>query len=304
MDLLLISRYRGVTSIDLKALKTILIIASLFGIVASGLVSVGYIIGQQKQSEWPDWVTSLDQDRKNIQRISKQTINDLDALALNLGKMEARSLRLDALSSRLIEMAGLGEEFNFEGEPAIGGSVDSSQVAGRQPLPGLSARFTELHRQINNHQRKFQLLESIMIDRYLTHQALPAGKPVIRGWLTSKYGYRADPFSGKHSWHSGVDFAGKLGSDIIAVAAGIVTYSGFKGDLGKLVEVSHGNGYVTRYAHNMVNLVEVGDTVKKGEAIAKIGSSGRSTGPHVHFEILRDGKAVNPVKYIRRVAAR
>lgn len=305
MNLLFISRRWGSKSIDLQSPKIVINLMLLAGILCFGLVSVGFLLGQQIRHEsatMANWATTLEEDRRNIQRISEQTTDDLNALALNLGQMEARSLRLDALGSRLAEIAGLDEaEFNFAGEPAQGGPIDAGQASSH--LPDLMGRFTELQRQIDDRQHKFQLLESIMMDRELIQQALPTGKPVVKGWLSSRYGYRTDPFTGKRSWHAGVDFAGKSGSDVVAVASGVVTRSGFKSGFGRLVEISHGNGYVTRYAHNSANLVEVGDAVEKGEAIAKMGSSGRSTGPHVHFEVLRDGKVVNPLKYIRRVAA-
>ncbi|UCE89604.1 MAG: M23 family metallopeptidase, partial [Pseudomonadota bacterium] len=132
----------------------------------------------------------------------------------------------------------------------------------------------------------------------LQAEVMPAGRPVKRGWLSSYFGKRTDPFTGRRVHHAGVDFAGKLGSDVVAVAAGVVTYSGKRYGYGNLVEIDHGNGYSTRYGHNRENLVKVGDTLKKGHLIAKMGSSGRSTGPHVHFEVLLNGRAVNPKKYV------
>jgi murein DD-endopeptidase MepM/ murein hydrolase activator NlpD len=127
----------------------------------------------------------------------------------------------------------------------------------------------------------------------------PAGKPIKKGWISSYYGMRNDPFSGKRTMHKGMDFAGKEGSEVVAVAAGVVTWSGKRSGYGKLVEINHGKGYITRYGHNKTVLVNVGDRVKQGQTISRMGSSGRSTGPHVHFEVLLNDKVVNPTKYIQ-----
>jgi murein DD-endopeptidase MepM/ murein hydrolase activator NlpD len=138
----------------------------------------------------------------------------------------------------------------------------------------------------------------MMMNRNLQAEVKPAGRPITRGWLSSYFGSRTDPFTGRRAHHSGIDFAGKMGSDIVVVAAGVVTFSGRRSGYGNLVEVNHGNGYVTRYGHCSKNLVKVGTTVKKGQVIAKMGTSGRSTGPHVHFEVLYNGRAVDPKRYI------
>ena len=111
---------------------------------------------------------------------------------------------------------------------------------------------------------------------------------------------RIDPISGERAWHDGADFAGREGSDILAVASGVVSWSGYRSGYGTMVEVSHGDGLSTRYAHNQQNLVDVGDLVRRGDVIALMGSSGRSTGPHVHFEVFKNGRAVDPASYVRR----
>jgi murein DD-endopeptidase MepM/ murein hydrolase activator NlpD len=301
--LLLVSGGRGPKTFDLSERKNQFFILLLVFLLSSLLLVAGFLTGKYLDSgkdisQENKWYSSLIKERQNIQQISEQTINDLDALAISLGKMEARSIRLDALGGRLAELAGLGEdEFDFVGTPAVGGPEDEINAVSSH-LPDLLDRFTELQRQIDDRQHKFLLLESIMMDQELSKQVLPTGKPVTKGWLSSHYGKRTDPFTGKSSWHAGVDFAGKMGSDVVAVASGVVTLAKSKYGFGRLVEISHGNGYVTRYAHNSKLLVEVGDKVKKGGVIAKMGSSGRSTGPHVHFEVVKDGKVVNPRKYI------
>ena len=136
------------------------------------------------------------------------------------------------------------------------------------------------------------------MNKSLHERVMPSGKPVDEGWLSSKYGKRNDPFTGKQDFHKGLDFAGKKGADVLAVGDGVVSWSGKRSGYGNLIEINHGNGYVTRYGHNQRHLVEVGDTVKKGQQVAMMGSTGRSTGPHVHFEVLHNGKRVNPAKYM------
>lgn len=147
---------------------------------------------------------------------------------------------------------------------------------------------------------QLKAIESLLLNKQLVKERYLAGKPIKKGWLSSYYGYRTDPFTGKRTWHKGVDFAGKEDSEVIAVGSGVVTWSGKRYGYGLMVEVTHGNGYATRYAHNKINLVKMGEVVKKGQTIAKMGSTGRSTGPHVHFEVYRHGKAVDPVRYIYR----
>lgn len=272
------------------------------------LIVAGFLLGkisgeELRQAGINSWHASFQQSQEDIERISQQATDDIDALALRLGQMEARAIRLDALGSRLISVAGLGaEEFDFLEAPAVGGP-SSSVLSQSLGIPSLMERFSDLQRQIDDRAHKFALLESILMNRELEKQVLPNGRPVKKGWMSSKYGRRSDPFTGKSSWHAGVDFAGKYGSKVVAVASGVVTWSGKKKGFGLLIEISHGNGYLTRYAHNSDSLVKVGETVEKGSVIAKMGSSGRSTGPHVHFEVLRGNRVVNPAGYIKSVSA-
>ena len=156
----------------------------------------------------------------------------------------------------------------------------------------------ELNYKIEDRAEKLSAMESMLIDRTLQRQTIPTGSPTKGGWVSSLFGKRADPITGKIEFHAGVDYAGKSGSPILAVASGIITWSGARYGYGNVVEINHGNGYQTRYAHNKKNLVVVGQKVDQGQVIALMGSTGRSTGSHVHFEVLNNGKAVNPKKYI------
>ena len=151
---------------------------------------------------------------------------------------------------------------------------------------------------IVDRETKLGMLEDVLVSRNLQARILPSGPAVQRGLVSSKFGQRIDPFTGKREMHKGIDIAGKEGAQILAVADGIVIWSGERKGYGNLVEIDHGTGYVTRYGHSKQQLVEYGDTVRKGQAIALIGSTGRSTGPHVHVEVMKDGMYVNPAKYL------
>ncbi|MEH6542351.1 MAG: M23 family metallopeptidase [Porticoccaceae bacterium] len=222
----------------------------------------------------------------------------VQALSLKLAQLQARMLRLDAVGERVSGLAGLDKgEFNFGDIPAIGGPEQPGQVVEQAEI---SAMFRDLENQLDNREQQLNMLKDMMGDRNVKRESTVAGLPMAKGWLSSGYGMRTDPFNGRKTWHKGIDFAGKGGSDVIAVAAGLVTQAqGHKG-YGHMVEIDHGDGLVTRYAHNRKNLVNTGDMVKKGQVIALMGKTGRSTGPHVHFEVYKDGSPVNPASYIHR----
>ena len=263
----------------------------------------GYQAGGAGLAKDPDamseaWQEALHSQRAELADARRTAEENLNALAMRLGEMQARVIRLDALGQRLTRMAGLEEgEFNFDAAPAQGGP---EQVADSDPVAveDFMARMDRLAQQMEDRGQQLAVLEEMMINRKLQDEVFPAGRPIDGGWISSRFGQRTDPFSGKPEHHDGVDFAGRAGTDVNAVASGVVTWAGDRWGYGRLVEINHGNGYVTRYGHNQDILVEVGQTVKKGDAVAHMGSTGRSTGPHVHFEVLRDGRRVDPKKYI------
>jgi murein DD-endopeptidase MepM/ murein hydrolase activator NlpD len=241
----------------------------------------------------------MDVQRLKIDEVTKNAEDNMNALALRLGKLQAHVIRLDALGSRLTSMAKLDNgEFDFNQAPARGGPVSANDNSTEMTVPDFMSSLKELSSQLDDRTEQLSVLETMMMNRNLQAEVMPAGRPITRGWLSSYFGIRTDPFTGRRAHHSGIDFAGKMGSDVVAVAAGVVTYAADRSGYGKLVEINHGNGYATRYGHNSKLLVKVGDTVKKGQVISKMGSTGRSTGPHVHFEVLLNGRAVNPKQYI------
>lgn len=274
----------------------------LFVLVATMLYA-GYQWGRGQQQVNTEqmtqrWQQELQRQKQALSEARRQARDALDALAMRLGRMQARIMRLDAMGQRITDLAGLEKgEFDFSRVPAQGGPVDDAR-ASSMALDDVLWNMDILARQLDDRERQLGVLESMLMNRNLADAIRPSGRPVAKGWLSSRFGKRADPFSGKQVWHEGVDFAGQEGSDVLAVAAGVVTWAAKRYGYGKLVEINHGNGFVTRYGHNKKLLVEVGDTVSKGQVVALMGSTGRSTGPHVHYEVLYKGKPVDPARYV------
>ena len=248
------------------------------------------------------WNQRLQKQRQEIDQLRQQSTEHIDALTLRLGEMQARLMRLDALGQRLTTVAQLDDgEFDFASAPAVGGPMENEPGESYQ-LPDLQRSLEVIEAQIDHRAQQLELLNELFSNRQFEAERFIAGRPIAKGWLSSHFGYRTDPFTGRRAWHAGIDFAGKDGSDVVAVAAGVVTGAEERKGYGVLVEINHGGGLVTRYAHCKKLLVKVGDIVQKGQAIALMGSTGRSTGTHVHFEVVKNGRQVDPLKYINRAS--
>ncbi|MFQ3345670.1 MAG: murein DD-endopeptidase MepM/ murein hydrolase activator NlpD [Porticoccaceae bacterium] len=234
----------------------------------------------------------------------QQVDNSLSGMTLKLAKLRSRLVRLDALGEQLTQMASLEDgEFDFSSAPGLGGPIESplAEIANEAEIEEkVSLMFAKLDDSISSRESQLQILQSMLSDKKLKRESMVAGRPIKKGWMSSEYGMRIDPFHGKQQWHAGVDFAGRDGDDVIAVASGVVTWSGDRNGYGKMVEINHSDGYITRYAHNQENIAHLGAIVQKGDVIAQMGSSGRSTGPHVHFEVFKNGRTVDPASYIHR----
>jgi len=242
----------------------------------------------------------LEEQKQQIEDLKQQLQLRVNAMAMRLGEMNAHVIRLDALGKRLTEMADIdSREFNFDRDPPSGGPEGEGEGVSAQ-VPDLSAQLAQLEQRVDQRESQLSALENLILARELKAEIHPEGRPVTSGFISSYFGERADPFDGLETFHKGVDFAGTAGSKVVAVAAGVVTWAGDRSGFGKLVEINHGDGFVTRYGHNERMLVSVGQTVKRGEPIALMGSTGRSTGPHVHFEVLRNGRQVDPLSFIGR----
>lgn len=287
----------------------LLMISALLLTVPATTLFTGYYLGLHNTAEQKEMLSAglraeLEQQRRELDASKQRAQENINALTLRLAQLQSRVVRLDAMGERLTEMAQLDKgEFDFQTAPAQGGPAADDLLA-QADLDDFMASFQDLSKQLDDREQQLAVLESMLMTRNLEDEVFPAGFPAEKGWVSSFFGTRTDPFTGRPARHEGVDIAGKLGTKILAVAAGVVTWSGDRYGYGTMVEINHGNGYITRYAHHSENLVEVGDTVKKGQAIGLMGSSGRSTGPHVHFEVLRHGRVVDPIKYVRSSARR
>ena len=245
------------------------------------------------------YATAITDQQSEIAGIRRQKEGRLDAMSLRIAALNARIIRLDALGRRLTAMADIdGGEFDFDADPGMGGP-EEPLAAGSVEVQELVAAIQALNRDLEDREAQLGVLERVLMQQNLTQRVYPRGRPVRSGWISSYFGKRTDPFTGKPANHTGIDFAGQYGDPIVAVADGVVTWSGDRYGYGIMVEINHGNGYATRYAHNSENLVAVGAEVRQGQAIARMGETGRATGPNLHFEVVRDGRRVNPIHFIR-----
>ncbi|MFT6776819.1 MAG: hypothetical protein ACJAV1_000731 [Paraglaciecola sp.] len=244
--------------------------------------------------------TGLEQQANEVTLLKTTTEQRMTGMMLKLADMQSQIQRLDALGSRLVEQANLNPaEFSFNQMPSMGGPADSTPVY-IQAQDKLLTTMAGMLDTIQNKVQELTALESIMLSHHISQESRLEGQPIASGWLSSYYGIRKDPFSGQPAMHKGLDFAGKEGEPILATGAGIITWSSSRYGYGKLVEIDHGGGLVTRYGHNKKINVKIGDVVTKGQKIAVMGNTGRSTGAHVHYEVIHKGKRQDPLPYVYR----
>jgi len=244
--------------------------------------------------------TGFKQQAEEVSSLINSTEQRMTGMMLKLADMQSQIQRLDALGSRLVKQAKLNpDEFSFEQTPGMGGPMDIVPV-DIQVQDALLSKMTVMLEKIQNKAQELMALESIMLSHHIERESRLEGKPISSGWLSSYYGIRKDPFSGLPAMHKGLDFAGKEGERVLATGAGIITWSGSRYGYGNLVEIDHGDGLITRYGHNKEVNVKIGDVVTKGQTIAEMGNTGRSTGAHVHYEVIRNGKHQDPLPYVYR----
>jgi murein DD-endopeptidase MepM/ murein hydrolase activator NlpD len=282
------------------------LLISVGGIALLALLAGAFVAGSRYGSTGPlgeftlaRWNDDLATQRVMLEKTRATVDDQVAALATRVGRMQAQLIRLDALGRQLTEVAKLDRgEFDFDHPPAVGGP--RTETGAGPVVPALNDMLDSVGAAIDDRGRQLTALQNLILTRELARQIVPGGRPVESGYISSLYGQRTDPFDGRNAFHQGLDFAGTPGTRVLAVADGIVSHAGVDGGYGRLIEITHGNGYVTRYAHNAKLLVEPGQTVKRGDPIALMGSTGRSTGTHLHFEVLRDGRPVNPMSFVRR----
>jgi murein DD-endopeptidase MepM/ murein hydrolase activator NlpD len=225
---------------------------------------------------------------------------NLNALAIKLGEMQAQLIRLDALGERVASLAGFKpNEFRFTEAPGRGGAVSTSAPARDLSLPQLSQQVDAMSRRLDNRADGLGILENALFDARLKTRLLPTVTPVDATWSASSFGWRIDPFTGQSALHEGVDFIADIGTPIFAAAGGVVVFSGYHPQYGNMVEIDHGNDFLSRYGHASKLFVKEGEVVMRGRKIAEVGSTGRSTGSHLHFEVRYRGVAQNPANFLR-----
>ena len=226
----------------------------------------------------------------------------LNAMAVKLGELQAQLLRLDGLGERLARMAGLKpQELPPPLEPgkAPGRGGPAPTLPQDLSVDEFSSLLAELSQQVEQRSDQLTVLEALLVTSSANKKFLPTLPPIVDGWFSSNFGWRIDPFTGQKSFHEGIDFPSESGTPIVAAASGKVIAAEVHPQYGKMIEIDHGNGLVTRYAHASTLLVKEGDLVVRGQQIARVGTTGRSTGPHLHFEVRLNGAPQNPARFLQ-----
>lgn len=270
-------------------------------VTAAALVALAYAMGfytgidgssLARSDEKFEQDAALLAQQQEINTAISYTARELSGLMARAGRLSGKVEAIRMQLKAVAEAAGIDPNvYALESVPA-GEADGGAEIPIDQHLRKLSQRLDRLTPVVGD-------LEAAAVIQRVEQRTVPAGRPVRQGWISSSFGVRTDPVTGRRAFHAGMDLAGRYKTPIIAVADGIVTVSEFRSSYGNLVEITHRSGLATRYAHNAKNLVAVGETVSRGDVIALMGSTGRSTGTHVHFEVLRDGEAVNPSPFVR-----
>jgi murein DD-endopeptidase MepM/ murein hydrolase activator NlpD len=240
--------------------------------------------------------TGLIAEQQRVNQVHTQTSDELRVLKSQLASMEARLREIDVLSQHVAEQSGIDYPSIVEKDTKTDSQIQNDpQLLADHPL---TLAIEDLDGKLQDKVKQLQALESVMMGHHIQDISEVAGRPIQKGWLSSYYGVRKDPFTGKPTMHKGLDFAGKEGDPVVATAAGLVTWAGERYGYGNLIEIDHGNGLVSRYGHNASLKVKIGDVVTKGQVVANMGSTGRSTGAHVHYEVLRKGKQIDPLPFV------
>ncbi|MDQ7997842.1 MAG: M23 family metallopeptidase [Luteibacter sp.] len=309
MQIILVSRgQKGPKTLDLSCRRlrckmAAMVLAGIVGIAGVG-AGIALTVASPRDRAMGD-IHGLQREvgdqNAQVAQIKRDAQRDLDALAVKLGQLQAQSVRLNALGERLTQVGKLDDgEFNFDEEPGQGGpEVTTGAEPDAYTLPeSLNKSIDQLSGQFDTQQAQLEALRDMLMDRSIESSLRPTGMPV-NGYISSYFGGRPDPFSGHSARHTGIDIATPTGTPVTAVAEGMVTFAGQRSGYGDVIEIDHGNGYMTRYAHNSALVARPGQRVRVGDVIAKAGSTGRSTGSHVHFEVWYHDKVVNPLAFVR-----
>jgi len=302
MDIILVSgRFAKTRTIRLSSVNMLLVALLAFAALVVAALVVQYPLVRMDRGLLSDgmraWLASAQTEEQQKQQAYMR--ESLDAMAIRLGQMQAQMQRLDALGVRLAKVSGMKpSEFSFDNPPPQGGPYLPAPVRDIS-LENMNRQLSTLSLSMDDRNDKLLALETMLMQDRSNAWLIPSVSPVKSSWFSSNFGWRIDPFTGKEAMHEGVDFVVPTGTPVYASAGGVVDYAGPHPQFGNLVEIDHGNGVVTRYAHNSKVLVQVGQMVKRGEKISLSGSTGRATGPHLHFEVRFKGVAQNPARYLK-----
>jgi murein DD-endopeptidase MepM/ murein hydrolase activator NlpD len=301
MNVIIVSKFlRAPKKLSFGNPKVAAVAASLVLATVAGAFGAGFALRGSDAVANAEVVALQQQllaQRAELKAARADAQRDINAVAARVGELQAQANRLNALGERLTRDGKLSDgEFDFEHQPGMGGAEGSEDMPAGDLLQGLD----DLQKKFDSSGRQLTVLESMMYDQQLQLSAIPNGRP-SQGYITSGFGTRADPFTGGRAHHMGIDFSARTGDPVLAAAGGVVSFAGIKTGFGNVVEVDHGNGYSTLYGHNSRLVVRVGDIVRAGQELAKAGSTGRSTGPHVHFEVHVNGRPVNPRPFLDKV---
>lgn len=260
----------------------------VIGLPLGAGLAMGYALGHNQSGE-----------QRNTPPAAADTTR-LQILVRRIAELEARLGRLDALGERVADIAQVDSPEPTSKLPAVGGPASGEADAPRSE--DIYAAIDRLTRAIDDREQQFDNLQDMLANRKVGDRALYGAQPVFRGDISSYFGMRVDPFTGRRSMHQGIDFSGAAGTAILAAADGVVTFAGNKNDYGRAIEINHGDDCFTRYAHSKLIFVKPGDVVRKGQVIALMGNTGRATGTHLHFEVYKHGRPVDPFVYLSQAS--
>ncbi|HEU0282606.1 MAG TPA: M23 family metallopeptidase [Gallionella sp.] len=305
MNVIIVSnRLANTRSVTLGGWQVLFLVLLLSGLVWVAALTLQYALVRFAPEGLNDGVRTLLSKIQNEEQQKQQSYvhNSLDAMAARVGQMQAQMQRLDALGARLAKLTGMKpEEFKFDQLPAQGGPLIT--LPQEMSVNSLEQQLNRMALAVNDRNDKLQALETMLLQNQLSRKLLPSIPPIDEGFHSSNFGWRLDPFTGANAMHEGVDFMVQAGTAIRASAGGVVAFADQHPQYGNMVEIDHGNDIVTRYAHASRLLVKVGQVVRRGEKIAEVGSTGRSTGNHLHFEVRYKGIAQNPARFLQKAAS-
>ncbi len=306
MHIILVSdRLATAKSLTLSTREVVLAVTAVAAIVVVLAASLAYFGFRHAAEIKLPFLESLLLDAQHKEKEKEQSFvrENLNAMAVKLGQMQAQLMRLDALGERLSVLSGVKpQEFRFNEQPGRGGAISSSTPPYNFTVDDFSRQLNLLSRHVENRTDHLDVLESQLFDAQIKKKLMPTVQPIVGTYNASSFGWRPDPITGQNALHEGVDFIADIGTPIYSAAGGVVVVAEMHPQYGNLVEIDHGNDFTTRYAHASRLLVKAGDLIQRGKKIAEVGNTGRSTGPHLHFEVRFKGVAQNPARFLQQSA--